>query len=62
MTTPEPEIVIDPDYKRRLRDRTIKKITLFIMAVLVFGISCFGAMDSPDFLPPDPYAKPEDGK
>ena len=62
MTVPEQEIVIHPDYKKKLLKQTLKKIGLFIVAVLVFGISCVGAMDSPDFLPPDPYAKPEDAK
>jgi hypothetical protein len=60
--TTEVKVVIDPDYKKDLRKRTLKKIGMFLMAVLVFGISCLGAMDSPDFVEPDPYEKPSEDK
>jgi hypothetical protein len=53
---------MDVFLEKLARKRAIKKVLVLISALLVGGISCFGAMDSPDFLPPDPHAAPSEGR
>jgi hypothetical protein len=62
MTQPQPPVQLDPDHRKKLLQRTLKKIGLLVLAALVAGMSCFGAMDSPDFLEPDIHQPPQEDR